>query len=235
VAARRGGRGRAPLLGLLEALGLGELGVADLLKVLLVRLHRRELLLLHHFHHRLLQRLAHEHLEDRLDLGVEVEEVAVVDLRLDVDARLHRDEDRRRKLVHERVGLRRERGWGVSAAAGVARGERGRRGRRRARGARLRVNVDLDGPVGELLEVLLRLHVDVLAAVDRLRRRRLAHGFYLLRRVVCSLRLPLHLELLGLRGGGQDLRRVRVAADHPLVVHDVRRVGAPAHAGWGAR
>ena len=74
-ARERGGKGRrlhlrdaalllleSPLLRLLEPLRLGELGVADLLEVLLVGAHVCELLLLHHLHHTLLQRLAHKHL-----------------------------------------------------------------------------------------------------------------------------------------------------------------------------
>ena len=159
--------------------------------MLLVCAHVGELLLLHDLHHRLLEGLADEHLEDGLDLHVEVEQVALVDLRLDVDARLHRDEDRRGQLVHEGVGLR--------------------------------VNVHLDRPVGELLEVLLGLHVDVLAPLGRLRRVRLRRQRRPpLRRL--HLRLALHLKLLGLRGGREDLRGVGVAAHDALVVHDVVRL-----------
>jgi hypothetical protein len=97
--------GFAPLRRL-HALRRDELRVADLLEVLLVRAHRRELLLLHNLHQALLERLPHEHLQDGLHLEVEVEQVAVLDLRLDVHADLHRDEQRRRRAIRERVRLR---------------------------------------------------------------------------------------------------------------------------------
>ena len=147
--------------------------------MLLVRAHVVELLLLHHLHHRLLQGLADQDLEDRLDLRVEVEEVALINLRLHVHARLHRYEDGGGELVHE--------------------------------GVRLRVDVDLDRPVRQLLQVLLRLHVDVLPPLSRLRRVRLWRQ---LRPLEAAL-------LLGLRGGREDLRGVCVPPHDALVVHDV--------------
>ncbi len=64
------------LLGRLHALRGHQLGVADLLKVLLVRAHGRQLLLLQHLHQALLQHLAHQHLEDGFHLKVKVKQVA---------------------------------------------------------------------------------------------------------------------------------------------------------------
>ena len=96
----------ASRLTLFETLRLGELCVAHLLKVLLVRAHVLQLLLLHHLHHRLLERLAYEYFENGLHLHIKVKQVALVDLRLHVHASLHRDEHGRGQLVHERIRLR---------------------------------------------------------------------------------------------------------------------------------
>ena len=91
----------------LHALQCHELCVAKLLKVLLVSAHSREFLLLHDLHQTLLKSLADKDLKDGLHLKVKVEEVAVLNLCLDVDANLHRDEERRRRSIHERIRLRR--------------------------------------------------------------------------------------------------------------------------------
>ena len=65
-----------PLLGRLHALRCNELRVPDLLKVLLVRTHGRQFLLLKDLHQALLQDLAHKDLKDRLHLKIKVEQVA---------------------------------------------------------------------------------------------------------------------------------------------------------------
>mmetsp|Transcript_11126 Transcript_11126/g.23042 ORF Transcript_11126/g.23042 Transcript_11126/m.23042 type:complete len:388 (+) Transcript_11126:10-1173(+) len=82
------------LLGGLHALHLDELRVAAPLEVLLVPPEGLQLLLLQDLHHALLQGLAHQDLEDGLALHVEVEELAVLDLGLDVDADLRGHEER---------------------------------------------------------------------------------------------------------------------------------------------
>ena len=90
----------------LHALRGHQLGVANLFEVVLVRAHRRQLLLLAHLHQALLERLAHEDLEEGLDLEVEVEQVPGLNLRGRVQARLGGHEQGRGRAVHERVGLR---------------------------------------------------------------------------------------------------------------------------------
>mmetsp|Transcript_22559 Transcript_22559/g.43807 ORF Transcript_22559/g.43807 Transcript_22559/m.43807 type:complete len:200 (-) Transcript_22559:59-658(-) len=94
------------VLCLLHALGLCELRPRDLVELLLVRAHVGQLLLLEHLHQRLLERLAHEDLQYRLNFGVKDEEVTLKDLRLPVHPRLGGHEERRRRPVHEHVGLR---------------------------------------------------------------------------------------------------------------------------------
>ena len=73
-----------------HALRRNELSVANLLEVLLVRAHSRQLFLLHHLHQTLLKRFPDEHLQDGLHLKVKVKEVAALNLRLDIHANLHR-------------------------------------------------------------------------------------------------------------------------------------------------
>ena len=74
--------------------------------------HGREFLLLHDLHQALFQSLADEHLQDGLHLKIKVEEVTILNLGLDVDANLHRDKERGRRPVHERVRLRGDLGLG---------------------------------------------------------------------------------------------------------------------------
>mmetsp|Transcript_53798 Transcript_53798/g.131502 ORF Transcript_53798/g.131502 Transcript_53798/m.131502 type:complete len:221 (-) Transcript_53798:329-991(-) len=95
-----------PLLCSLHALCLCELRAADVVELVLVRPHVGQLLLLEDLHERLLQRLAHHDLQDRLHLEVEVEQVPLKDLRLAVHPRLHWEEQRRGRAVHEGVRLR---------------------------------------------------------------------------------------------------------------------------------
>ena len=95
-----------PLLAGLHPLRRDELGVPDLLKVLLVLPHGLELLLLQDLHEPLLKRLADQDLKNRLDLQVKVKDLAALDLGLGVHTRLHRDEPRGGWPVQEGVRLR---------------------------------------------------------------------------------------------------------------------------------
>ena len=65
-----------PLLRRLHPLSGNQLRVPDLLKVLLVSAHGRQLLLLEDLHEALLKHLPDENLEDGLHLKVEIKEIA---------------------------------------------------------------------------------------------------------------------------------------------------------------
>mmetsp|Transcript_45044 Transcript_45044/g.107107 ORF Transcript_45044/g.107107 Transcript_45044/m.107107 type:complete len:328 (-) Transcript_45044:15-998(-) len=97
---------RPALLRGFHALHLQELRVAPLLEVLLVPLQRRQLLLFQHLHHALLQGLAHKHLQHWLALHIEIEQLALLDLRLDVNPDLRGHEERRWWTIKDEVCLR---------------------------------------------------------------------------------------------------------------------------------
>merc|ERR1719161_2990094 len=71
---------------------------------------RRELLLLENFHHSMLEGLANQDFEYRLDLSVEVEELTMQDLRSKVHTDFRRKEEGRLRPVKQkiRLGLRLE-------------------------------------------------------------------------------------------------------------------------------
>mmetsp|Transcript_32520 Transcript_32520/g.91412 ORF Transcript_32520/g.91412 Transcript_32520/m.91412 type:complete len:382 (-) Transcript_32520:116-1261(-) len=73
---------------------------------LLEGLHAAHLMLFLDLHHRLLQGLVHEHIEDRLHLKVEVEQLSILNLGARVDARLLRPVLLPRRLGQKLVGLR---------------------------------------------------------------------------------------------------------------------------------
>ena len=135
---------------LLHALRLDQLSRAQLLVLALVVAEGVELLLFHHLHERLLERLADQNLENRLDLQIEIKQLprvslqshihgeqpylAVLNLRGCVNACLGLDEKRRRWAVKEGIGLN--------------------------------LNVAFLDSIAQLLEIQLGLDVDVLAAVN---------------------------------------------------------------------
>mmetsp|Transcript_40527 Transcript_40527/g.84827 ORF Transcript_40527/g.84827 Transcript_40527/m.84827 type:complete len:423 (+) Transcript_40527:112-1380(+) len=69
-------------------------------------LHALYLVLLLNLHDRLLQRLVDKHVEDGLDFEIEIEDLTVLHLRVDIDARLLRHKMLRRRFGQELIGLR---------------------------------------------------------------------------------------------------------------------------------
>mmetsp|Transcript_1985 Transcript_1985/g.4512 ORF Transcript_1985/g.4512 Transcript_1985/m.4512 type:complete len:237 (-) Transcript_1985:241-951(-) len=96
---------RTPDLRSLHPLSLCKLGCSDLIELLLMGPHVLQLLLLQDLHQALLQRLAHNDLQDRFDFEVKVEQFPFEDLCFTVHSSFLRYEERCRRSVHERICL----------------------------------------------------------------------------------------------------------------------------------
>jgi len=182
-----------PALFFLQTLSLQQFGITQSFELELVLLHGLKFLLLKHFHATLLQRLAHDHLQDRLNLSVEVEQVPVPDLCLHIESILARDEAGSRGSVDLEVCL------DVNSSI---------------RGFVLKFEGLEDGVISTDA-----VHTDVLAAVHWLRSTLALDLLELLILLLCAL-LGLHDSRVLLHVG-DDHGRLGVAPDYAPVEHDV--------------